>query len=74
MPSFIIMLIDDSRSVLLTVNTHVHADHITGTGMLKKLTGCKSMISKDSGAVADSLLSDGENINFGDQVSVTHFN
>jgi glyoxylase-like metal-dependent hydrolase (beta-lactamase superfamily II) len=29
------------------MNTHVHADHITGTGMLKKLLpGCQSVLSQ----------------------------
>ena len=33
------------------VNTHMHADHITGTGLLKKLLPeTKSMISSKSGA------------------------
>lgn len=55
---------------MIVVNTHVHADHITGTGMLRQLTGCKSMISKDSGAIADVLLSDGDEITFGEEVSI----
>jgi len=50
------------------VNTHVHADHVTGTGILKNLTGCKSVISKISGASADVFINDGEKIDFGDQV------
>ncbi|XP_031550199.1 persulfide dioxygenase ETHE1, mitochondrial-like [Actinia tenebrosa] len=53
--------------LIYAVNTHVHADHITGTGMLKQLTRCKSMISKESGAIADVLLSDGDDIRFGEQ-------
>lgn len=29
------------------MNTHVHADHITGTGLLKKLVpGCQSVIAE----------------------------
>lgn len=52
-----------------SVNTHVHADHVTGTGILKNLTGCKSVISKISGAKADVLIKDGDTIDFGDQVS-----
>ena len=51
------------------MNTHVHADHVTGTGILKNLTGCKSVISKISGARADVFINDGEKIDFGDQVS-----
>ena len=51
------------------MNTHVHADHVTGTGILKNLTGCKSVISKISGASADVFINDGEKIDFGDQVN-----
>lgn len=44
-------------NLAVLVNTHMHADHITGTGLLKKLIpGCQSMISKASGAKADILL------------------
>merc|ERR1711872_570013 len=36
------------------LNTHVHADHITGTGRLKRLLpNTKSVISKASGAKSD---------------------
>ncbi|XP_046884498.1 persulfide dioxygenase ETHE1, mitochondrial-like isoform X1 [Hypomesus transpacificus] len=50
----------------LAVNTHCHADHITGTGQLKKrVFGLKSAISKHSGATADILLSEGDKISFG---------
>ncbi|XP_076869312.1 persulfide dioxygenase ETHE1, mitochondrial isoform X4 [Brachyhypopomus gauderio] len=49
-----------------TANTHCHADHITGSGLLKqKIFGLKSAISKHSGATADILLSDGDTISFG---------
>lgn len=38
---------DLGLNLLYAINTHMHADHITGTGMLKKLVpGCKSVISK----------------------------
>lgn len=44
----------------------MHADHITGTGKLKKLCpGCKSMISRASGARADILLDETDVIKFG---------
>ncbi|XP_051576190.1 persulfide dioxygenase ETHE1, mitochondrial-like [Myxocyprinus asiaticus] len=50
----------------VAANTHCHADHITGTGRLKKnVFGLKSAISKHSGANADILLSDGDQIIFG---------
>ncbi|XP_031830978.1 persulfide dioxygenase ETHE1, mitochondrial [Nomia melanderi] len=48
------------------VNTHMHADHITGTGKLKSLLpGCQSMISRTSGAQADILLNPDDQIKFG---------
>merc|ERR1712168_64538 len=48
------------------MNTHVHADHITGTGRLKKLLGgCQSALSEKSGGQADILLKDGDRIQFG---------
>lgn len=62
-----IKLIDElGLSLKIAVNTHCHADHITGTGLLKRrLFGVKSAISKHSGAAADILLSEGDIINFG---------
>jgi len=48
------------------LNTHMHADHITGTGKLKQLNpGCKSVISRASGAQADVYLEEGDKITFG---------
>lgn len=48
------------------VNTHMHADHITGTGYLKQLLpNVKSVISQTSGADADVHLNDGDFIKFG---------
>merc|ERR1712002_130629 len=50
------------------MNTHVHADHITGTGRLKKLSpGCESVLSENSGAKADLLVKEGNTIKFGNQ-------
>ncbi|KAG0610432.1 hypothetical protein M758_7G064900 [Ceratodon purpureus] len=53
--------------LLYVVNTHVHADHVTGTGLLKaKVPGVKSAISRASDAKADVHLDAGEKIHFGD--------
>lgn len=50
------------------MNTHVHADHITGTGLLKKLVpGCQSVLSQKGGGLADVLLNHGDKITFGGQ-------
>lgn len=53
-------------NIIISANTHVHADHITGTGELKKLIpSCKSVISLNSGAVADVYVKAGDEIKFG---------
>lgn len=48
-----------------TVNTHMHADHITGSGWLRQLTGCQSVIAAASGAKADRHIKEGDRIEFG---------
>lgn len=53
-------------NVKLILNTHVHADHITGSGALKKmLPGTKSVLSEASGGQADVKICDGDKIRFG---------
>lgn len=52
------------------MNTHCHADHITGSGALRAaLPGCRSVISRASGARADVLLEEGDTLRFGAFVS-----
>lgn len=54
------------QRILCIVNTHMHADHITGTGHLKQLLpNVKSVISARSGARADKHLADGDCLQFG---------
>ncbi|KAL4228753.1 Ethylmalonic encephalopathy 1 [Mactra antiquata] len=62
-----VKLINDmGLKLLYGVNTHVHADHITGTGKLKeKIPTCKSVISKVGKAKADIHLNHGDKIKFG---------
>ncbi|XP_032239365.1 persulfide dioxygenase ETHE1 homolog, mitochondrial isoform X2 [Nematostella vectensis] len=61
-------LIDELELKLIyAMNTHVHADHITGTGLLKGMTACQSIISKNSGAIADVFVNDGDKVVFGDE-------
>lgn len=51
---------------MTSVNTHMHADHVTGTGKLKQLIpGCQSIISRSSGAKADILLDPDSKVKFG---------
>lgn len=50
----------------LVLDTHVHADHITGSGKLKRIVpGTKSVLSLVSGGQADVKVSDGDKIRFG---------
>lgn len=52
--------------LIYAMNTHMHADHITGTGKLKSLLpGSQSVISRASGAKADVYLDDGAVVKFG---------
>ena len=49
-----------------TLETHVHADHVTGAWLLKRRFGSRIALSKDSGADgADRLLADSESVAFG---------
>lgn len=50
--------------LVFALNTHAHADHITGSGLLKaKLgTSIRSVISRASGAKADILVDDNEEV------------
>ncbi|ENN82080.1 hypothetical protein YQE_01542, partial [Dendroctonus ponderosae] len=58
---------DLGLSIKYAVNTHMHADHITGTGYLRVLSGCKTVISKASGADADIHVQEDDEIAFGAQ-------
>ena len=53
--------------LVATVETHVHADHITGAWRLKALTGCNIVFPASSGLkAADRLIHHGELLRFGD--------
>ena len=51
-----------------TLETHVHADHVSGGWMLKRQTGSAILLSAESGAEgADRLLAHGERVTFGER-------
>lgn len=51
-----------------TLETHVHADHVTGAWMLKQQFGSAILLAATSGATgADRLLTDGDRVSFGER-------
>ena len=52
--------------LLFTLETHVHADHVTGASLLRTRLGSKIALSKASGAEGgDRYLADGDSVAFG---------
>ncbi len=52
--------------LVATLETHIHADHVTGAWLLKQRLGSNIVVSKAGGADgADRYLKDGERISFG---------
>eukprot|EP00559_Dactyliosolen_fragilissimus_P001613 CAMPEP_0184857674 /NCGR_PEP_ID=MMETSP0580-20130426/2823_1 /TAXON_ID=1118495 /ORGANISM="Dactyliosolen fragilissimus" /LENGTH=252 /DNA_ID=CAMNT_0027353399 /DNA_START=55 /DNA_END=813 /DNA_ORIENTATION=- len=57
---------EEGVNLVFGINTHAHADHITGTGILKdRISNLKSIISLTSGAKADLHVEHGDKIVFG---------
>jgi glyoxylase-like metal-dependent hydrolase (beta-lactamase superfamily II) len=51
-----------------TLETHIHADHITGSGKIREKLGTEAVVHKNSQSeCADLLLSDGDAIRLGGQ-------
>jgi len=52
-----------------TLETHIHADHVTGSGLLRDEFGSQAAVHKNSQSdCADILLSDGDKLKLGDEV------
>ena len=52
--------------LVATLDTHTHADHVTGAWLLKRLLGSKIVVTAQSGAEgADTHLADLERVHFG---------
>jgi sulfur dioxygenase len=54
--------------LMYTLETHIHADHITGSGLLRNEFGSQVAVHKNShSSCADILLSDGDTLKLGDE-------
>lgn len=52
-----------------TLETHIHADHVTGSGLLRDEFNSKAAVHKNSQSeCADTLLSDGDTLNLGNEI------
>src|SRR5437764_2986988 len=55
-------------TLVATLETHVHADHVTGAWLLKQSHGSAIVLSADSGAQgADRYVAHGDRVNFGER-------
>ena len=55
-------------ALVATLDTHVHADHVTGAWLLKARCGSQILLSKDSlAANGDRLLTHGDRVGFGNR-------
>jgi glyoxylase-like metal-dependent hydrolase (beta-lactamase superfamily II) len=65
---------NNNLKLKLSLDTHVHADHITASGFLREKTGCETGLHESSKAACASLkLKDGQQLRFGQQtVKVLH--
>lgn len=61
------LLKDLDLTLAYTLDTHVHADHVTAAAVLRDRLGSKSVVHKKGGAdCADVLVDDGDVVNVGD--------
>jgi len=61
------LLVELDLTLAYTLETHVHADHITASGLLRQRLGSKSVLSARGGApCVDVAIEHGETVEFGD--------
>ncbi|MCC2639015.1 MAG: metallo-beta-lactamase family protein [Moraxellaceae bacterium] len=65
-PAYLQLLRDLELTLVAALDTHVHADHITGLGKLREATGCLTWMGEQSAAPCVSArFSEGSEIAFG---------
>ncbi|WP_027160275.1 MBL fold metallo-hydrolase [Methylobacter luteus] len=72
--SYVALLNELGLTLIYTMETHVHADHITGAGLLRDRLGSKGIVHRDAGAMcADLLVTDGVPLQAGEiEILVLH--
>lgn len=62
-PTYLKELERQNLKLVYTLETHVHADHVTGADTLRQKVGSKSVVHRDAGAMCgDLLVTDGVHI------------
>jgi len=62
-PKYLNELEAQDLKLVYTLETHVHADHVTGADVLRQKLGSKSVVHRDAGAMCgDLLVTDGVHI------------
>lgn len=71
---YLALLQELDLNLIYTLETHVHADHITGAGALRERLGSQSVVHRAGGAAcADVLADDGDSLRIGElTVDVRH--
>jgi sulfur dioxygenase len=72
--SYLALLREYNLTLIYTLESHVHADHITAAGTLREQIGSKSVVHRDGGAAcADLMVTDGVVLQVGDiEIKVLH--
>jgi glyoxylase-like metal-dependent hydrolase (beta-lactamase superfamily II)/rhodanese-related sulfurtransferase len=66
---YLALLQDEGLTLRYCLETHVHADHVTGSGLLRQRTGAETAVSVQCGAtLANIQLQDGDTFPFGREV------
>lgn len=55
-PTYMQALTEQDLKLVYTLETHVHADHVTGADSLRQKLGSKSVVHRDAGAMCGDLL------------------
>lgn len=72
--TYVDLLHSMNLKLIYTLETHVHADHITAAGLLRETLGSKSVVHRDAGAAcADLMVTDGVLLQVGDiEIEIRH--